>query len=275
MTWAWALLVCGCASEDLEAENQRLEGELGDCRRDGDAHRARLEELERQNQEVLDRMRAMGRNVDDMGAAQSALQAELDAARAREEAARARVEAFRRMLSQFREMIASGQLRVRIVRGRMVVELPENILFDSGSAELKDTGKETLRRVAQILAQIPDREFLVAGHTDNVRVRRSWPSNWELSAARGVVVTRFLAENGVPGPRLAAAGYGPFAPVANNGTPQGREQNRRIEIILMPKLDELPDLSALEQELGQTAAPAPDAAAPATAAPAATSAAPE
>lgn len=261
-----ALGLYGCVPAEVQSENERLKGELGQCQRDGEAANSRLAELERQNQETLDRMRALGQNVNDMGEAQAALQAELEAARAREEAARARVEAFRRMLGAFREMIASGQLRVRIIRGRMVVELPESILFDSGSAELKPTGQETLRNVARILAQIPDREFLVAGHTDNVRVRRSWPSNWELSAARGVTVTRFLAENGVPGPRLAAAGYGPFAPIANNGNAQGREQNRRIEIILMPKLDELPDLSALEQELGQAAG----GAAPAEPAPAET-----
>jgi chemotaxis protein MotB len=266
---AAAALLSGC-SHDLEAQNERLRGDLGECRRDGEATHARLDELERQNQETLDRLRALGQNANDMTEAQAALQRELEAARAREEAARARVEAFRHMLGQFRDMIAAGQLQVRIVRGHMVVELPESVLFDSGSADLKDTGKETLRQVARILAQIPDREFLIAGHTDNVRVRRSWPSNWELSAARGVVVTRFLADSGVPGPRLAAAGYGPFAPVASNTTQQGREQNRRIEIILMPKLDELPDLSALEHEIGgeATPAPAPEGAAATTAAPA-------
>jgi len=145
-------------------------------------------------------------------------------------------------------LVAAGQLRVRIVRGNMVVELPEGVLFDSGRAELRDAANATLERVAEVLASVPNRNFLVAGHTDNVPVgRRSrYDSNWELSAARGVAVVRFLAEHGMPPERLAAAGYADTQPVASNSTDEGRAQNRRIEIIVLPNLDELPDLSGLD-----------------------------
>jgi chemotaxis protein MotB len=144
-------------------------------------------------------------------------------------------------------MIASGKLRVRIVRGRMVVELSENILFDSGKSELKKEGTAALQEVAGVLSSIPDREFQIAGHTDNVPIKSAkFPSNWGLSTARAVTVARSLASQGVPANRLSAAGYAESQPVASNDTPEGRAQNRRIEIVLMPNLDELPDLSSLE-----------------------------
>jgi chemotaxis protein MotB len=133
----------------------------------------------------------------------------------------------------------------------MVVELPENVLFDSGRSELREAANGTLERVAEVLGHVPNRNFLVAGHTDDIPVgRRSrYDSNWELSAARGVSVVRFLAEHGMAAERLAAAGYAETQPVAANTTDEGRAQNRRIEIIVLPNLDELPDLSGLETEL--------------------------
>jgi chemotaxis protein MotB len=171
----------------------------------------------------------------------------LEELRQRERQASARLEQFRGMLERFRAMIESGQLRVRIVRGRMVVELPEGILFDSGRAELKDSGEATLTEVAQVLSTIQNRNFQIVGHTDNVPIRsRRYPSNWELSTARAVTVSKFLIDAGVPATRLSAAGYAETQPVGENDTPEGRAQNRRIEIVLMPNLDELPDLSALE-----------------------------
>jgi chemotaxis protein MotB len=129
----------------------------------------------------------------------------------------------------------------------MVVELPEGILFASGKAKLKDEGEEALAEVAGVLKDIEDRDFQIAGHTDNVPIRtRRFPSNWELSAKRAVNVTRYLIEQGMKKDRLSAAGYADTQPVASNRTAEGRQQNRRIEIVLVPNLDELPDLSRLE-----------------------------
>jgi chemotaxis protein MotB len=143
-------------------------------------------------------------------------------------------------------MIDSGKLRVRVVRGRMVVELSENILFDSGKSDLKKEGQEALTQVASVLASIANRDFQIAGHTDNIPIKSSkFPSNWELSKARSVTVARFLAEKGVDPSRLSAAGYADTQPVASNADKEGRQQNRRIEIVLMPNLDELPDLSGI------------------------------
>jgi len=167
--------------------------------------------------------------------------------RAKERQAQQRLATFRSMVERFQKMIESGQLRVKIVRGRMVVELSESILFDSGKAEVKKAGEAALTEVASVLASIPDRDFQIAGHTDNVPMKTAkFPSNWHLSTARGLNVGVFLAAHGVPPVRLSAAGYADTQPVASNDTAEGRAQNRRIEIVLMPNLDELPDLSQLK-----------------------------
>ncbi len=156
------------------------------------------------------------------------------------------------MLEKFKALIEGGKLKVKIKGGKMMLELPSAILFESGKADLSEMGKATLSEVAAVLVDIPDREFQVAGHTDNVPIKSNkFPSNWELSTARAVEVVKFLQAMGVQPTSLSAAGYAEYKPSVGNDTEDGKAQNRRIEIILMPNLDELPDLSSLESELGQ------------------------
>lgn len=237
-----SLLAVGCGSE-LEEQNADLQRQLDALQSEHDASLARLQELEGQNEVMTERLNEAGVSFD-------SLEAQLEAARARQAADEARLATFRGVIQQFRALMESGQLRVRIVRGQMVVELPEGILFDSARADLKEAGEETLRQVGTVLAGIENRTFLIGGHTDNIPIRsRRFASNWELSAARGVVVAKFLVESGVPEARIAAAGYAATQPTTTNDTPEGRAQNRRIEIIIMPNLNELPDLSGLEGEL--------------------------
>ncbi len=248
---------CGPSQEELDAERARvrdLQEQLREAQAERESLETRLATIQAQNHEMAERLRAMGVTVEELEGTRENLQSSLNETqraleelRARERQAQARLQTFRNMLERFRSMIESGRLRVRIVRGRMVVELPEGILFDSGRAELKDEGETTLAEVAQVLRDIPNRQFQIAGHTDNVPIRsRRYPSNWELSTARAVTVSKFLLEQGVDTGRLSAAGYAETQPVSSNDTPEGRAQNRRIEIVLMPNLDELPDLSALE-----------------------------
>jgi chemotaxis protein MotB len=104
-----------------------------------------------------------------------------------------------------------------------------------------------LEQVSEVLATIDNREFQVAGHTDNVPIHTSrFPSNWELSTARAVNVVKLMMEQGLEPARLSAAGYADTQPIGSNDDDEGRQQNRRIEISLVPNLDELPDLSALQ-----------------------------
>ncbi len=163
-------------------------------------------------------------------------------------AAKKRLETFQKMLSQFKSMVESGKLKIKIVNNKMIVEMASAILFPSGSDKLSDEGSEALTQVAGILADIKERTFQVAGHTDNVPIKnKRFKSNWDLSSARAVSVVKHLIDNGVSDANISAAGYADTQPAADNNTEEGKAQNRRIEIVLQPALDELPDLSALEK----------------------------
>jgi len=247
---------CGPSEEQIAAENRvrELEQQLADANTAREQLDRRLAEMTANNGALSDRLRALGENVEGLQSHVQGLQSDLERTQRalaelqeRERQAQARLATFRQMIERFRSMIASGRLRVRIVRGRMVVELPDNILFESGEAELKEAGEAALAEIVEVLKTIPGREFQVAGHTDNIPISsRRFPSNWELSTSRAVAVAKFMIERGLEGGRISAAGHAETAPVASNDTPEGRAQNRRIEIILLPNLDELPDLSSLE-----------------------------
>ena len=252
-------VACGPSQEDFDARGRRiteLEGQLEEANSNYRRAQEQIEALTTENAAMTDRLSALGEDVSQLRARAGQLSTSLQEAQARaEELARRerqhaqRLAALRTMLGRFRDMIASGRLRVRIVRGRMVIEMSSNILFQSGSADLNDTGREALAEVASVLREIPNRDFQVAGHTDNVPITRGrFRSNWQLSTARGLEVVEFLQEQGVNPQRLSAAGYAEYAPVADNSNESGRAENRRIEIVLMPNLDELPDLSGLESE---------------------------
>ncbi len=170
-----------------------------------------------------------------------ASRAELDELRRARRQTEERLQAYRDIANQLAGMIEAGQLSVTIRDGRMVINLADDILFDSGRTDIKDDGQRALEELAEVLTEIPDRNFLIAGHTDNIPIRSGrFASNWELSTARAVQVVRFLQDKGVDPTTLAAAGYGEFDPIASNEEAETRALNRRIEIILMPNIEELP-----------------------------------
>jgi len=161
-----------------------------------------------------------------------------------QEAARKRAAVYQNLVNKFQKMISSGKLKVSVRKGRMIVQMSDKILFDPGKAKLKKEGSEALLEVTVVLAGIAERQFQVAGHTDNIPIKtRRFKSNWELSTARAVNVVKFMAKNGMDPSRLSAAGYGPFDPVGDNSKDEGRQLNRRIEITLMPQLDEMPGIA--------------------------------
>jgi chemotaxis protein MotB len=146
---------------------------------------------------------------------------------------------FKQMTRELSRMIDSGRLQVNFRRGRMVVELKAQVLFPSGSADLTTDGKEALTEVAKSLRGFAGRHFIVAGHTDNVPVSGRFENNWDLSSARAVTVTGALIRGGLRPAQLVAAGYGEYDPVARNKTEAGKQANRRIEIILEPRLHDV------------------------------------
>jgi chemotaxis protein MotB len=123
----------------------------------------------------------------------------------------------------------------------MTVKLSNAILFDSGKSKLRTEGRDAVAQLVPALKTVGDREFLVSGHTDNVPIKTArFKSNWELSTARAVSMVDEMIADGYPPQRLGAAGFGEFDPVESNDSKEGREQNRRIEIVLMPNIEELP-----------------------------------
>jgi len=171
---------------------------------------------------------------------------ELDELRRKQAVAQARLEKLRGLLAKFASLIKSGKIKVAIRDGRMVVVLESAVLFPSGKAKLRKAGKKAIQEITQVLKSVHDRKFQVAGHTDNTPIRRGrYRSNWELSTARAVAVVKLMVKLGMPGRQLSAAGYGAFSPVKPNDTAVNKAQNRRIEIVLQPKLDELPNLKGI------------------------------
>jgi len=159
-----------------------------------------------------------------------------------------RNEIYARFVKELQKMIDGGQLTVSIEKGRIVINLPDNVLFASGSAGVNTEGQKALKQIANALAAFPDRRFQVEGHTDDVPIQSArFPSNWELSTARALSVVHLMIREGVAPQNLSAAGFGEFHPRATNDTKEGRALNRRIEIIMLPNLEilsnELPKLA--------------------------------
>lgn len=253
VAFAAGSVACGYSEAEYQAKVRRireLEGQLGEAERERDRLRQRVTELTSENEAMTAQLAQLGVEGRTLRTSLADTQRALDEFRRREAQAQARLAQFRGMLDRFRAMMASGRLRVRIVRGRMVVELPAGILFPSGEYTLSPEGQQTLTEVAQVLRTIEGRDFQIAGHTDPqpLSSRRIPRDNWDLSTMRAVEVTRFLQSQGLSPTRLSAAGYSEYQPSQPNDTPEGMAQNRRIEIVLQPNLDELPDLSSLESQ---------------------------
>jgi len=145
---------------------------------------------------------------------------------------------YEKLVGELKGEIAKGDIKITQAIDRLSVNMVEKILFDSGRAEIKPGGIKVLKRVAEILKSVNDKEIRVEGHTDNVPIgeslKKRFPSNWELSTARATNVVRYFADAGVNPKLLSAAGYADNKPVASNDTPEGKAQNRRIEIVLLP-----------------------------------------
>ena len=170
--------------------------------------------------------------------------AELAELREKREADQRRLAAFQDLQARFQSMVDAGDLEVSFRKGQMTLKLPSGVLFPSGNAELSEKGKKTLEKVVKVLLELKDKRFLVAGHTDNVPIKTDlFANNWYLSTARAISVVQFMVEQGFPAKNLAAAGYADTDPVAKNKNAKGRQKNRRIEIIVVPDLSDLPKLA--------------------------------
>ncbi|MCE9580058.1 MAG: OmpA family protein [Deltaproteobacteria bacterium] len=190
------------------------------------------------------RIRELEGNEARLHGEQDASAAELAELREKRAADEKRLAAFQDLQKRFQSMVDTGELEVTFRKGQMTLKLPSGVLFPSAGADLGDAGKKTLTKVTALLMPLKDRRFLIAGHTDNVPIKNEqFANNWYLSTARAITVVQFMIDQGFPAKQLAAAGYADKDPIASNGGRNGRKRNRRIEIIVVPDLSDLPTLA--------------------------------
>ncbi len=135
----------------------------------------------------------------------------------------------------------SDEITVEMKNGKVYVSMTDKLLFRSGSADVEDKGKDAIKKLSEVLNKNTDVSIMIEGHTDNIPIKTAqFQDNWDLSVGRAINIVRLLDETyKVDAKRLTAAGRGEYMPKASNDTPEGRAKNRRTEIILTPKLDEL------------------------------------
>ncbi len=248
---------------ELDSQHKREEAELAQTR-------AELLETQSRATTLSDELTKMGVDVETLsakllaeGTEKERLVADVDELKRAVTEYQARAAQLERIRSRFEVLRGKLQkltkmgLKVEVRHNRMVISLPGDVLFPSGKDQLRDGGKDVLMAVADVIrtdAQLAERFFQVAGHTDAQPLKGGqFKDNWGLSAMRARTVLVFLISpvgtkdggGGLDPTRLHAAGYGDTDPVAGNETPAEREKNRRVELVLMPNIEEMLDLKSL------------------------------
>ncbi|AKT42996.1 OmpA/MotB family protein [Chondromyces crocatus] len=262
-------LGCGYSEEEwqaqldkynrLQSEHQNTEARLTKTQQELQAEQTRVEELAKQLKAAGIDISKLNENLQSSASQVSQLSASLE----ERERALAEYKARAKQLEQIKERFDTLRkkldeltklgLAVNIRKNRMVVSLPGDVLFDSGRETLKKEGKEILEKVAQVIradASLKARDFQVAGHTDNKPLAGGvFRDNWGLSLMRAREVLLYLVSDKgqLPIDHWSASGYGDTDPVASNDDADGRQKNRRCDIIVVPSVEEMLDLKAIAQ----------------------------
>ncbi len=222
-----ALSLSGCAS--LKKENQSLKAQVGALTQGN-------QKMSQDNQICQESLNACKGTLNTCKEEAAKKESEL---KAKEAKVVEQSNTYKQMQEAMKAELASKQVAIQELEGKLTLTMVESILFDSGKAVVKEEGVEALTRVAEVLKTTKDQDVIIAGHTDNVKISakltKKYPSNWELSASRAIAVVKLLETNGVDPKILCASGFSEYRPVADNDTPEGKAKNRRMEIILMPK----------------------------------------
>jgi chemotaxis protein MotB len=256
--WAPALLILclftSCISQKKYQESLQREQSLlirnNQLQSNITALRSRIDSLQQGNAQLVKQINDAMKQASDASGTANMTQKQL-------EAEQKRLIDLRRLLDQQQKVVESlrkkmsdalvgfnaNELQVFVKNGRVYVSLQENLLFPSGSAVVNQKGKEALGTLAQVLNVNPDINIIVEGHTDSIPIRGRYPDNWALSVGRSTAIVRILTETYKINPTgVTASGRSRFEPVEGNETAEGRQRNRRTEIILAPKLDEVLEL---------------------------------
>ncbi len=252
---------------EATAERDRLKDELESSRKNyatlknsydalEENSSAAISENSRQNRQLLAELEEKEQALVEEQARLSKLQRDLDARSRRvnelEEliaAKDAKMNALKDAISKALTNFEGKGLTVEQRDGKVYVSMENKLLFSSGSWAVNNEGRQAVKQLGQVLAQNPDIAVLIEGHTDDVPYGGSGPlnDNWDLSTKRATSIVQILKENNTIDPQnLTAAGRGEYAPIATNETAEGKAKNRRIEVILTPKLDEVTKLLSEE-----------------------------
>lgn len=232
-----------------QLSNETLENTISKLRQDTANLYGRLNELQGKYKDVDGKYAKLRSNSsteisklsDDLKKREQRLKEVEDVLRKRDEASNQLKEKLQQALLGF----TKNGLTVEMKNGKVYVSLTDKLLFPSGSIVIDEKGKQALAQLSKVLKEQPEIIIAVEGHTDSQKINNlgQIKDNWDLSVLRSTSVVRYLTETEkVPGVRLTATGKGEFQPLESNTTPEGRSKNRRIEIVLSPKLDELYDL---------------------------------
>ncbi len=201
-----------------------------------DTFAAELTTLRKENAGFAAKLATLERERDELASTHTKLQSEVEKkSQILAELTRTQEELAEKLQAE----IKKGDVLIKQRGGELVVDLVDQILFDSGQAELNEQGEAVLQKVGDVFLTHADKVIQVGGHTDNIpisaKLSERFPSNWELSTARATNVVRFLQETvKVPGKRLVATGFSEYRPTTTNKTNAGRRKNRRIEVVLLP-----------------------------------------
>jgi chemotaxis protein MotB len=262
--WLWALVMTAAAgaggyftwhyrneaaaagntSSECEGSRKTLTKEVESCKQDAVTTGQALTDTKQKLTELTSEHGKIKNERDQLAKSLTVSKDELVELRTAKEKAEARIKAIDDIHKQFAKMLGAGELKIVARRGSLVLSLPAEVLFPSGVADLSKEGEIKVLEVGFNLKQFPGRRFMVLGHTDNQPPAKGGPyaDNWALSTARALTVARVLAQGGVNRKNLIVAGAGEHDELVPNTSAAGMQRNRRIEIVLLPALDELPQL---------------------------------
>ena len=234
---------------DLTKENAALKDKIKKLTSDRDELREAFANATKQKDELDKVLKSKSDNLSktiadmrqtnaDLEAENSRLKENILELKKKETAVEAESNTYTQLVQEMKSEVAQGQVTISELKGKLTLDVVEKILFASGQAEVTKEGLAVLKRVINILKNLKDKAIRIEGHTDNVRIKgargRQYPTNWELSAARAINVTKYLQQQGIDPVLLSATAVGEYKPVAGNKTSEGRAKNRRIAIILLP-----------------------------------------
>lgn len=230
-----------------KADSARLASQVNDLQNNINQLNAQMSTLQGKNTDLQNQLKQVSSDAASKGNLLQQSQGQLADQQKRLQQLQAILDQQKAKSEELRQKMASAlggfnsnELTVSQKNGRVYVSLQENLLFPSGSAVVNPKGKQALATLAQVLNVNPDISVNIEGHTDSIPIRGRYEDNWALSVARATSIVRVLVNDyTVDAKRVVASGHSSFDPVDTNSTAEGRAHNRRTEIILSPKLDEL------------------------------------